>query len=554
MIRLTRRDFLKLCGTSSVGLVLSACGVTPTSTVTPVPANTALPTGIPLSTNTLLSTATATLTSTPAPMRTATAISTRTPTPIIPQIKITPDQKLVNEKGEILKGSIIVEFLYPYTGITSKRLAAARTSLRINSLMGVNAISIVLNASLFDDTTYLQDVQSVLLEARQLGLATILSIHSDGVVLNPDGTFKAVQQLTAVDASLKDKWTKLLKNPTYGQTFVKNTNAFVLLEEAGPTQDSNRKIIRRDLDWRQDMQFYVEAVKAIRELTGEDTPCSLSGGYWGRTYDDLLQMGKAPLKNLLLNIDPAFTIKPGGEEALDQISAMRALNYTPFFGELGWIELHGGDTIDDVKRRLEIAQRDGLAYFFWELNQWQDLQDLFSTHNPDAFQPPAVDESKSLVIYDDQLARGWINRSWDSTIDLAFDQVKYTGENSIKVSPKIAPNTWGALSLAAPLSVSTYPYGWLEFYVNGGNEVPRQLQVFFYGGTWEQMTPPVRINQFYIEGGVWRPNQWHRIRIPLYMMGAYKTAILSLAIQDSTGKGQSPFYVDKIRLVGVTTP
>jgi hypothetical protein len=72
MTQLTRRDFLRLCGTSSIGLALAACGVTPTPTVTPAPTNTALPT------STALLTATTTLTSTPAP--TSTATPTRTPT------------------------------------------------------------------------------------------------------------------------------------------------------------------------------------------------------------------------------------------------------------------------------------------------------------------------------------------------------------------------------------------------------------------------------------------------------------------------------------------
>ena len=72
MKHLTRRDFLKLCGTSSVGLALAACGVPPTAT--PAPTNTALPSSTPLPT------ATVTLTNTLVPMSTATATATAMPT------------------------------------------------------------------------------------------------------------------------------------------------------------------------------------------------------------------------------------------------------------------------------------------------------------------------------------------------------------------------------------------------------------------------------------------------------------------------------------------
>ena len=76
MLQLTRRDFLKLCGTSSLGLALAACGVGATPTTTPAPTNTVLPTSTPFPS------ATATLTSTPAPTSTATATATVTSTPL----------------------------------------------------------------------------------------------------------------------------------------------------------------------------------------------------------------------------------------------------------------------------------------------------------------------------------------------------------------------------------------------------------------------------------------------------------------------------------------
>jgi endo-1,4-beta-xylanase len=75
-VPMSRRDFLKLSGTASFGLALSACALTTQSNLTPTP------THIPLLTNTQSPTdtlaPTVTLTSTPAP--TNTARPTRTPT------------------------------------------------------------------------------------------------------------------------------------------------------------------------------------------------------------------------------------------------------------------------------------------------------------------------------------------------------------------------------------------------------------------------------------------------------------------------------------------
>ncbi|MBM3127718.1 MAG: endo-1,4-beta-xylanase [Chloroflexi bacterium] len=73
-MNLTRRDFLKLCGSSSIAALLAACGSAPTPTATPALMNTPLPTSTPLLT------ATPALTSTPAPTSTATVTATATAT------------------------------------------------------------------------------------------------------------------------------------------------------------------------------------------------------------------------------------------------------------------------------------------------------------------------------------------------------------------------------------------------------------------------------------------------------------------------------------------
>lgn len=75
-IQITRRDFLRLCGSSSIAAMLAACGVAPTPTTAPTPVS--MPTDTPLPASTQPPTATPTLTNTPLPTSTATATATPT--------------------------------------------------------------------------------------------------------------------------------------------------------------------------------------------------------------------------------------------------------------------------------------------------------------------------------------------------------------------------------------------------------------------------------------------------------------------------------------------
>jgi hypothetical protein len=79
--QLSRRDFLKLSGTTFLGFVLSACGGTPTPTQVPTPTQTPSPTNSPVPTNT------PTLTATPMATVTATSQPTSTATPRAPTLR-----------------------------------------------------------------------------------------------------------------------------------------------------------------------------------------------------------------------------------------------------------------------------------------------------------------------------------------------------------------------------------------------------------------------------------------------------------------------------------
>jgi endo-1,4-beta-xylanase len=129
MKNLTRRDFIRLCGTSSIGLALAACGVTPTltpPTATPAPTNTVPPASTPLPTNTQTSTATATLTNTPAPTNTATptATPTVTATPRPPTLRELAGRRNFNI-GVLFGGYGFRDYYAQLTGIQTREFNLA---------------------------------------------------------------------------------------------------------------------------------------------------------------------------------------------------------------------------------------------------------------------------------------------------------------------------------------------------------------------------------------------------------------------------------------------
>jgi hypothetical protein len=380
---ITRRDFIKLCGSSSIGLILAACGVTLAPTETPAPTNTALPTSMVLPTSTPPPTATATLTNTPTPTNTATTTATprpsETPTPRPAEIKVTADRKLVNEKGEVLKGAVITQFMYDYKD-QYVRLRQARAALNTVKKLGVNAVSYVLNAGLFDDERYLSDLSTILKETNASGLPAILSLHSDGNTWPANGqTWTDPKQLITVDASLKDKWIKLLTNTRYGKDYINLTSAFILLQEAGPVSEPvTYKLLVRDLDWTLDLQHYIDTTIAIRKLTGKETPCSFAGGYWARRFEQLLKMDPAPLPSLMLNASPYYTddARTQGAEFLDIVPQLRDKGWTPFVSEFGY-KFVKKEKPEDVRKKVRIVQANDVAYFMWKMEDDVPLQEIF---------------------------------------------------------------------------------------------------------------------------------------------------------------------------------
>ncbi len=299
--------------------------------------------------------------------------------PVTPEIRVTPDFRLVNENGEVLKGSVIT----PFTIVTDKRPRSSNVRADVDALIqnGGNTAIVTLNAAGFDSPTYLRELLSLLKYGRTKGINMILSLHSNGEVLDSKNNWYVAQQLTRVDGNLKNYWVKLLTNSLYGPDIVTLTSGYILLQEAGEF-----------FSWKNGLPYYLETTDAIRAIvegtTGvKDIPCSFAGGYWSREFGDLLYMDSAPRPNLLLNASPYFKVgrDPSGEKIFDLADKLRAKDWTPIIGELNYryATAPTGDTYDDVVRRVGLAQAAGLAYFIWVWEP-EDRSELLPLLNSEA--------------------------------------------------------------------------------------------------------------------------------------------------------------------------
>jgi hypothetical protein len=157
-----------------------------------------------------------------------------------------------------------------------------------------------------------------------------------------------------------------------------------------------------------------------------------------------------------------------------------------------------------------------------------------------------VDLSKSIDIYNGGLARGWQNWSWSAKVRLPLMSAVQGWQKTIRVS--LLSN--GALSLHYN-KLDTSPYGWLEFYINPGQNLDRDLRLYLNDENDHALEQQVYLNNvIYLGGSILKANQWQRVLIPLTDLGGENRAIVRINIKDSSGNGQPDFYIDKMRLLG----
>lgn len=151
--------------------------------------------------------------------------------------------------------------------------------------------------------------------------------------------------------------------------------------------------------------------------------------------------------------------------------------------------------------------------------------------------PLRLSAQADTIVYDDALAGGWQNWSWNSAVDFA-NSTPARGARAIAVTFQ---QGWAGLSLRSDSPLNGADYSAVTFWAHGGATGERT--VYFYiqqtdGGNEtpkQQLTIPA--------------STWTQFTVPLSALGNPAT-IKRLNWQEGTGSAQPTFYVDDIRLVG----
>src|SRR5690606_27951111 len=102
-------------------------------------------------------------------------------------------------------------------------------------------------------------------------------------------------------------------------------------------------------------------------------------------------------------------------------------------------------------------------------------------------------------------------------------------------------SAWAGLSLHTP-GFTTAPYTWLEFAIRTSQSSLPDIRVALYdsgGRLIKQVDPRPYANE--VGGG------WHKVSIPLSVLGAANTTVTRVQLQEDSGRAQKTFYLDNIR-------
>ena len=142
-------------------------------------------------------------------------------------------------------------------------------------------------------------------------------------------------------------------------------------------------------------------------------------------------------------------------------------------------------------------------------------------------------------IYDDLLASGWSDASWNSTITYDSTEEVYGGTNAIKAVYSAA---FGGFEVDNSSGIDTTGYYYLSIAVHGGGTGGQTLYAYFLDSDSNALTPAVQIDTY---TGSIPSDDWVVATIPLTDMLAASTTIKGLAIESETA---TTVYYDAIYL------
>ena len=150
----------------------------------------------------------------------------------------------------------------------------------------------------------------------------------------------------------------------------------------------------------------------------------------------------------------------------------------------------------------------------------------------------AQSQPNDITVYDNALAPGWDNWSWNTSVDFSNNNPVHSGTNSMAVTYNIA---WAGLYLHAN-ALDLGGYDTLRFWLHGGTTGGQEISV-----SLNQNSTSFEVNAI---AGIWQ-----EVEIPLSALGN-PTTVSDLIFQENNGDSQPTFYLDEIALInnGLPTP
>jgi hypothetical protein len=154
--------------------------------------------------------------------------------------------------------------------------------------------------------------------------------------------------------------------------------------------------------------------------------------------------------------------------------------------------------------------------------------------------PAFAARAADLMIYEDALASGWQDWSWNTKLGTDTAN-KVTGASSMTVTYSAG---WAGLSLRTSPAINTAGYSAIRFSVYGK---PNGGKLFLFTQPTDNGT---NSTAFLFTP---TPNAWNLIDVPLSALGN-PAQIARLTIMDWTGAVQPTYNLDTLRLIGKTLP
>jgi len=158
-------------------------------------------------------------------------------------------------------------------------------------------------------------------------------------------------------------------------------------------------------------------------------------------------------------------------------------------------------------------------------------------------QPAIAAPTATLTVYDDALAAGWQNWSWNTNVNFAATSPTYRGTAAIAVTYTQA---WAGLSLRAPAPIDASQYTTITFWVHGGASGTRQLSFYIQQTDSGGNSTAVNVDA--------PAGSWRQVNLALSALGNPAT-IARFNWQDRSGAVQPTFTIDDVQLLsGAPTP